>query len=117
MVQQRKWIDKSQPQTLQAAVLFCYINAAFGLLYLLIFGLGPWIVLILLGGAAYGIANEIRWTYWAAVVVAGLYLLGQLVFFFTGGGFSGILNLLFAGVLFALLVHQESRRYERIWFH
>ena len=31
---QRKWIDKTQPQTLQAAVLFSYLNAAFGLFYL-----------------------------------------------------------------------------------
>ncbi|HVX21188.1 MAG TPA: hypothetical protein VHB02_07560 [Acidimicrobiales bacterium] len=114
---ERKWIDKTQPQTLQAAVLFCYLNAALAVLYLLIFHVGPWLPLILLGGTAYGMANEWRWAYWASVVLAGLYLLVQLIFFFTGGGFSGILNLLFAAVLFGLLVHPESRQYERIWFH
>jgi hypothetical protein len=116
-VTQRKWIDKTQPQTLQAAVLFSYLNAALALLYLIAFGAGPSLVLLLLAGAAYGIANERRWTYWAAVVLSGLYLLGQLVFFFTGGGFNGLLNLVFAAVLFALLVHPQSRQYQRIWFH
>ncbi|HEX3946331.1 MAG TPA: hypothetical protein VHW47_01445 [Acidimicrobiales bacterium] len=114
---ERKWTDKTQPQTLQAAVLFSYLNAALAILYLVAFGVGPSLVLLLLAGTAYGIANERRWTYWAAVVLSGLYLLGQLVFFVTGGGFNGLLNLVFAGVLFALLVHPQSRQYQRIWFH
>ncbi len=116
-VPDRKWIDRTQPQTLQAAVLFCYLNAGLAVLYLLVFGPQPSLALLLLAGGAYGIANEWRWAYWASVVVAALYLLGQVVFFVTGGGFNGILNLLFAGVLFGLLVHPESRRYQRIWFH
>ena len=116
-VTERKWMDKTQPQTLQAAVLFSYINAGLAVLYLFAVGLGPWVVLLLLGGAALGIANERRWAYWGAIILSGLYLLGQVVYFVTGGGFSGLLNLLFAGVLFALLVHPQSRQYVRIWFH
>lgn len=116
-VPERKWMDKTQPQTLQAAVLFSYLNAGLAVLYLIAFGVGPSLVLLLLGGTAFGIANERRWAYWGAIVLSGLYLLGQVLFFVTGGGFSGLLNLLFAGVLFALLVHPQSRQYVRIWFH
>lgn len=111
-----KWFDQGQPQTLQAAVLFSYLNAALGVLYFILFGFGVSLVLILLGAAAYGIANERRWAYWGAVVLASLYLLGQLIFFVTGGGFAGVLNLIFAGVLEALLLHPESRQYQKIWF-
>ncbi len=32
----RRWINQSQPQTLQGAVLFCYLNAALALLYWLL---------------------------------------------------------------------------------
>ena len=110
-----KWFDQSQPQTLQGAVIFSYINAALGVLFFIIFG-GISIALILLAGAAYGIANEKRWAYWAAVVLACLYLLGQIIVFLTGGGFAGILALLFAGLLVALLLHPDSRSYQRVWF-
>lgn len=116
-VPQRKWIDKTQPQTLQAAVLFSYLSAALGLLTFLALGAGLSLVLLLLAGAAYGIANDRRWTYWAAVVLACLYLLGQLVVLFDGGGFGGLLDLVFAAVLVALLLHPQSREYQRIWFH
>jgi hypothetical protein len=34
----------------------------------------------------------------------------------TGGGFGMVLNLLFGGILVAMLLHPESRHYERIWF-
>ena len=112
-----KWFDQSQPQTLQGAVIFCYLNAAFGVLYFLR-GAPLSAILILLGGAAYFIANERRWAYWAGVVIAGLYLALQLLAFFTfQHSFSGILNLVFAAILLALLLHPQSRSYEKIWFH
>ena len=112
-----RWIDRSQPQTLQGAVLFSYLNAAMALLFTLILGQSPFLfIFILLAVAAFGVANERRVAYWAAVVLACAYVLGVLVLMFTGGGFGGILNLLFAGILVALLLHPESRHYERIWF-
>jgi len=112
-MEKRKWIDQSQPQTLQAATMLCYLNAALAVLYFLVFGVGLSLVLILLGGAAYGIANEWRWTYWAAVVLSALYLVSQLAIF----SFASILTLLFAVVLFVLLIHPQSRAYQKIWFH
>ena len=67
--------------------------------------------------AAYGIANDRRWAYWSAVGLSCLYLLAQVVFFFVGGSFGGLLSLLFAGLLVALLLHPQSREYQRVWFH
>jgi uncharacterized membrane protein (DUF2068 family) len=111
-----RWIDKSQPQTLQGAVLFSYLSAALALLTFLVAGAGPVLILVLLAVAAYGIANNRRWGYWSAVVLSCLYLLAQVVFFIAGGGFGGLLNLLFAALLVALLLHPQSREYQRVWF-
>lgn len=98
-------------------MLFSYLNAAFALIFTLIFGQSPFLfVFILLAAAAFGIANERRVAYWAGVVLACAYLIGVLVSMVTGGAIGGILNLLFAGILVALLLHPESRHYERIWF-
>jgi len=112
-VDKRKWIDQSQPQTLQAATMLCYLNAVLAVVYFLAFGVGLSLVLVLMGGAAYGIANEWRWAYWGAVVLAGIYLVSQIAYFRVGT----ILNLLFALVLVALLLHRQSRAYQKIWFH
>ena len=98
-------------------MLFSYLNAAMALFFTLLLGQSPFlIVFILLAVAAFGIANERRIAYWAAVVLACAYVLGVLATMVTGGGFGGVLNLLFAGILVALLLHPESRHYERIWF-
>jgi hypothetical protein len=97
--------------------MFSYLNAALALLTLLVAGAGPALLLLLLGVAAYGIANDRRWAYWSAVVLSCVYLLAQVTFFFAGGSFSGVLSLLFAGLLVALLLHPQSREYQRVWFH
>lgn len=117
----RKWFDNTQPQTLQSAVILSYLNAAFALLFALVsFGVSGYLLLVVLSGAvgAIGIANEKRWGYWVCLVAGilyGLLWLGLLV-----GGyrtFSTVLNLLFAAVLVGLLLHPQSREYRRIWFH
>ncbi len=110
-------MDQTQPQTLQAAVMLSYINAALGVLFFFAFGAGLSLLLLLLGVSAYAVANEKRWGYRLAVAVAGLYLVVQVIGFFVIHGFSGLLNLVFAGVLLALLLHPQSREYQRIWFH
>jgi hypothetical protein len=116
-VAQRKWVDQTQPQTLQAAVVLSYFNAALGVLFFLVFGAGVSLLLLVLGFAAYWVANERRWGYRLAVVAAIGYVVLQLIAFFVIHGFSGLLNLIFAGVLVGLLLHPQSREYERIWFH
>lgn len=113
---EHKWMDQAQPQTLQAAVMLCYINAALAVLFFLV-GAGPQLILLLLGVAGYFIANDRRWAYWSAVVIVGLYTVLAVVTVAVGGGFGGLINLLFALVLFALLVHPQSREYQKVWFH
>lgn len=96
--------------------MLSYLNAALGVLFFFAFGAGLSLLLLLLGASAYGVANEKRWAYRLAVVVAGLYLVVQVIGFFVIHGFSGLLNLVFAGVLLALFLHPQSREYQRIWF-
>jgi uncharacterized membrane protein len=113
----RKWFDQSQPQTLQAAVLLCYLNAALAILYLITFGATLPLVLLVAAVGANGVANEKRWGYWLAVVAASLYVVVQLIAFVSfSKSLSSVLNLAFAVLLVILLVHPESRRYQRIWF-
>jgi hypothetical protein len=113
----RRWFDKTQPQTLQAAVLFSYINAALAFLTWITAGAGPWLLLLAVGFGANGIANDRRFGYRLAAICAVLYLFGQVIFFFLFSfSFSIVLNVLFASVLVALLLHPQSREYERIWF-
>ena len=116
MAEQRRFLDPSQPQTLQGAVMLCYITAFFGLISVL---LGAFIGLVplALGVGGYAIANERRWGYWLATVVAVLNLLSVVEIVFAGANFSFLLSLLFAVVLVALLLHPQSRHYQRIWFH
>ena len=61
-MQTRRWLDPSQPQTLQIAVFLLYAQAVVTLLF------GEFFVLLLvakLAGipAGYGIANERKWAY------------------------------------------------------
>jgi hypothetical protein len=111
----RKWFDSSQPQTLQIAVILLYINAVFAIIYALS---GAVLLLpMLLGGlAAYGIANERRIGYIAAIILSGLFAALAVVYFVLYGGFSTLINLVFAVALFVALIHPMSRSYERIWF-
>ncbi len=114
---ERRWIDPSQPQTLQIATLLQYLNAAMALLFLLL-GLYPaWFLLLVAEApAAYGMANDRRWGYRLAVATSGLYLLLSLGAMLLGEGI-GVLNLVFSVALVALLLHPMSRSYERIWYH
>ena len=95
--------------------MLCYITAAFGLISLL-FGAGIGIVPVLLGVGGYGVANEKRWGYVLATVLAVLNVLAVLWLVFVAQSFSFLLTLLFAVVLVALLLHPQSRHYQRIWF-
>jgi hypothetical protein len=113
----KKWFDQSQPQTLQAAVLFCYLNAALAILYVIAFQDTLPLILLVAAFGATGIANEKRWGYWVALIAGSLYALTQLVLFVTISQSLGqILNLAFAALLVVLLLHPESRRYQKIWF-
>ncbi|HEX5267507.1 MAG TPA: hypothetical protein VFW24_12105 [Acidimicrobiales bacterium] len=113
----RRWINNTQPQTLQMAVILLYLNAAFMVVFGLVgkdFPLGLALVVGQAGGA-YGTANERKWGYGLAIVMAVL----PLVFILTVGGvvFGGtLLGIMLQVALVALLVHPQSREYQRIWF-
>jgi hypothetical protein len=116
MADSRRWFDSSQPQTLQGAVMLCYLTAAFGLIWL-VFGAYPQaeLVPLALGVAGFGVANEKRWGYRVGVALAGLNVLVDLYILILGV-LAVILTLLFAVVLLALFLNPQSREYERIWF-
>lgn len=118
---ERRWINRYQPQTLQIGVFLLYFNAIFGLLFASIyFDLGALLGLAALAGsgaAAYGIANELKWGYGLGVGLAGLEVLLFLRYAVTDGlGSIGLIPFMFSVALVALLVHPQSREYQRIWF-
>ena len=134
LVNERKFLNQAQPQTLVLGTLLLYINAAFGLLFgvisssststrlgcvgviatSLLLGLAT-IVGLAIGG--YGIANEWKWAYPVAVAAAILQLVMLIAVFGAEViNFPVIITLLFDGALVGLLLHPESRSYQRIWF-
>jgi hypothetical protein len=112
----RRWINQGQPQTLQIAVFLFYFNAVFSVLGFLTGG-GPISALIAAGyvGAGYGIANERKPGYYLAVAMAILPFVVQLALGINPLG-GDLISLMFEVALVALLVHPQSRDYERIWF-
>jgi hypothetical protein len=113
-----RWLNNTQPQTLQIAVILLYLNAAFTLIFFGIGGLVGLRALLIAGEVAggYGVANEKRWGYVVAIVAAVIpvVLLVQL----SGGTIFGqlLLSLMLQVALIALLLHPQSRAYQRIWF-
>jgi len=119
----RRWTNPSQPQTLQIAVFLLYFDAVFMVLGGLQFGGISLLLLAAYVAGGFGIANERRWGYTVAVAVAALGLLPWvwLLFRDTSDFFDvafslGAINLMFAIALLALLLHPQSREYQRIWF-
>ena len=114
---ERRFFDPNQPQTLQTAVFLAYIGAVFDLLNVGVFG--PIMLLFAAGLAAgaFGVANEARWGYMLALVTAATRVAWLLGFYGSQAfDFPVIISLLFDGALVALLVHPMSRDYQRIWF-
>lgn len=136
-------MNPSQPQTLQIAVLLCYFRGVmtlFGLEFQFIaFPLSkytgggasnPLLQIAMIGalvGGGWLMANERRTGWKLAVAAAALPLLGRLMLAFGvsfGVPISGsispfeydVLGLMFEVALFLLLVHPQSRDYQRIWF-
>jgi hypothetical protein len=116
---ERRWVNRYQPQTLQIAVFLLYFNAVAGLLPFFgsIYGdLGPLLGLAAVvgcGAAGYGIANELKWGYGLGVGLAALEVLLFLRYVMDG---LLLIPFMFAVALVALLIHPQSREYQRIWF-
>lgn len=110
----QRFFDPSQPQTLQIATLLLYLDAVFALLAL------SSISLLFAGayaGAAYGMANGKKWGYGLGLGVAVL----GLALLLLGSSLDVVLRvhtieLMFAVALLALLLHPQSREYQKIWY-
>jgi hypothetical protein len=114
-VNERRFVNRSQPQTLYMAVILCYIELVFNIL-----GGLPWLVVIgfVLAAGAYGIANEQKWGYevakWASI--AQVVLLFGYFGTATITSLGPLIDLMFYGALVGLVWHPMSRDYQRIWF-
>src|SRR5205085_472372 len=118
-MQQRRWLNPAQPQTLQIAVFLFYANSAFILLALLLNADVPLLYIGVFVGqvaAGWGIANEMKWAYFLGIAMAVLPFV--IRFYYNNNPFvgAGLISLMFEIALIALLVHPQSRDYQRIWF-
>ena len=116
---QWKWVNHFQPQTLVIATFLCYIDAVFGFIFPIATSiLAGLLMAIALGAGGFGIANEKRWGYFLGVFVAVVRVaLIVLLAGLTGlVQFTELVPFLFAVALVAVLVHPMSRDYQRIWF-
>jgi hypothetical protein len=118
-MQRRRFMNPAQPQTLVIAVYLLYFNAAFLLFAMLVEGTFPPILLaFVVGGiaAGWGIANEFKWAYILGIVMA----IAPFVFRFLNSGnpldTPSLLSLMFEIALVALLLHPQSRDYQKLWF-
>ena len=120
-MQTRRWTNPTQPQTLQIAVFLLYIEAVFNGLAGGLFSPIGLVYIVGMAAAGFGIANEKKWGYWVGVVIATLGL-SPIIFRIVDAGVGSLVNLnfiiamLMPVALFALLVHPQSRDYQRIWF-
>jgi hypothetical protein len=122
-MERRRWLNQGQPQTLVIACFLLYLNAAFAVLFLLsssFAGVRGVDLLPLAAGVAgaYGIANERRWGYYLAVVVAFMPFVLAAAINSNHNPFGGAdpITLLFEIALIALLLHPQSRDYQKVWF-
>lgn len=118
---ERKFLNQQQPQTLVIATLLLYLNGAFNILNGLSFSTLLLLIGVAMGAGAFGIANEKKWGYKVAVAVTGLGVL-ELILVLGSDGIGLIISptfwlyALFPVARFALLVHPMSREHQRIWF-
>jgi hypothetical protein len=134
-----RWFNGRLPQTLVISQFLLYFNAFFALLGVLAGGGLGVLGLLVLAGTVYGaagIASEMRVGYRVAVAVAVLPLVLRLlvaasafggvfgnlgwVLFMLGGDDPGLrsdpISALFQYALLGLLLHQQSREHQRVWF-
>jgi hypothetical protein len=118
MERRRRFLNPAQPQTLVIAVYLLYLHAVFLMFELLRLGIFPPLYLgMAIGGfiAGYGIANDRKWAYALALIVAILPF--GLRFWYSGNPLgANLLSVMFEIALVALLLHPQSRDYQSTWF-
>lgn len=119
-MEQRRWTNRHQPQTLQYAVFLLYANAVFTVISMLQYSAFPVLFLGVVAGsvaAGWGIANEQKWGYLLGVAMAFAPFVLRVYYFGADALLStGIISLMFEIALIALLLHTQSREYQRTWF-
>ena len=114
-----RFLNPSQPQTLVNATILCYIEAFFGLIGSR-FALTVRVILIAVGArgvGGFGIANEKRWGYGLALGAAVLNVVGlALLLRHRRLRLPDHHLVRVRGAARRLLVHPMSRDYQRIWF-
>ncbi len=125
------WTNRYHPQTLQIAVILCYISAfnvviGGGVIYPNLFddvlSLGalsrwlglPMVAAFVAGGR--GIASERRWGFTLAATGAIVTAVATVWWMLDDPAFWVLLSLAFDAALVVLLFHPESHRYRKIWF-
>ena len=121
-MQFRRWTNPSLPQTLQMGMFLLYIDAVFGLLGLR--GYFGWVGILFIVGSALaglGIANEYKWGWKLGVAISALALIPLVLFLLREPDeifdVSLLIYAIFPVAQFALLVHPQSRQYQKVWFH
>ena len=113
----RKWFDPRQPQTLQIATMLLYFYAVLGVITALLGGGLVTLVAIAGGVGAFGMANEKKWGYQLATASAVLRLLLPLLWISPTDWLRySPITLMIAVAIVALLLHPQSRDYQRIWY-
>lgn len=116
----RRWLNQSQPQTLYMATILLYVSAALGFLFGAVTSPIGLATVVGFGAGAYGIANDRRWGYYLAVGLAGLQMAIIVLFVATNPDqlfdLLFLANIIFPLAMFLLLIHPQSREYQRIWF-
>ena len=120
MADSRDWVNQSQPQTLVIACFLLYVNAAFGILFAVGSG-GLYLALSLALAAGQifagrGVAQERKWGYVLALVMAFAPFVIRAIALGSPFEGVGILGLMFDIALIVLLLHPQSREYQKIWF-
>ena len=136
-MQTRRWVNQSQPQTLVFATFLLYFDAVLAFVFqqstqIGAALLGPngdpgladlldtvGLLFVIVGGiaAGYFISNERTFGYYLGVAVAVLPLVATLLLVVRFDGVRvDFVGLLFQIALVALLLHDQSRSYVRLWF-
>jgi hypothetical protein len=115
----RRFLNPAQPQTLVIAVYLLYLHAVFLLFDLLRLGQFPLLYLAavaagLLGG--YLIANEVKQFAYPVALIAAISPFAIRLYYLHDPLQAPLLTLMFEIALVALLLHPQSRDYQRIWF-
>jgi predicted nicotinamide N-methyase len=126
----KKWFDRMQPQTLQIATWLLYMNGFFALANFMdsqmeigyirrVYSLGPVYGLVVIAAHVLGgllMANDLKIGYKIALVAAFSPFVSNLIVYRSLVAHS-FLNAAFDIALVALLLHNQSRAHQKVWFH